>query len=255
MKGLLKVIFTILMLRFLYSKIEIPKINLITFSNNSVSINKDIFDTNQLVHTSANQEEPIDIQVKKIYIYNTHQHEKYLTNTVMDGANYLKQLLEAKGYFVVYETSNFNQYNIDHAMDLTETYPTSRIFLEHNMNEYGPFDLIIDYHRDALLREQSVYIENNKSYAKLMLVIGGASGRSNQVLYNSQVLHQEIDKILPGIMRSDFFREKNVYNQDCTERMLLIEVGGHQNYYNEVINSLEILAQAIDRCLKEGKFQ
>ena len=60
---------------------------------------------------------------------------------------------------------------------------------------------------------------------------------------------------MPGIMRSDFFRETAIYNQDYTERMLLIEVGGHQNYYNEITNSLEILAQAIDNCLKEDKFQ
>ena len=255
MKTMFKGIIVLLLIHFLYTKIQIPKINLLTFNNKSLTINKDIFDTNQLVHTTLVQNQPLNIEMKKIYIYNTHQHETYMTNSVMDGADYLKKLLEDRGYYVVYETSNFNQYKIDHHMDLTETYPTSRIFLERNINEYGPFDLIIDYHRDALLRDQAVYSNNDISYAKLMMVIGGASGKSNQVLYNSNILHNEVEKIMPGIMRSDFFRETAIYNQDYTERMLLIEVGGHQNYYNEITNSLEILAQAIDNCLKEDKFQ
>ncbi|MBM6799985.1 stage II sporulation protein P, partial [Coprobacillus cateniformis] len=47
---------------------------------------------------------------KSIYIYNTHQGEKYASNSVKEGSKYLMQLLEQRGYSVDYETTDFELY-------------------------------------------------------------------------------------------------------------------------------------------------
>ena len=254
MKYLCKIIVVILITLYLFQYITIDQTqllsHLIAFQTIETELSASLFP----VHTTLQTQEYLEIKRKKIYIYNTHQKEGYQTGTVMDGAQYLKQLLENKGYDVVFETQSFDEYKITHEMDLTETYPTSRIFLEQNINKYGPFDLIIDFHRDGLSRENSIVNINNQTYAKMMMVLGGGSSNYESVTYNSQILHQAVDEILSGVMRSDFFRSNTVYNQDYTQRMLLIEVGGQHNTYEEVKLSLQLLADAIDICLKEERF-
>ena len=37
----------------------------------------------------------------------------------------------------------------------------------------------------------------------------------------------------------------STYNQDLSNNIMLIEFGSDQNYYQEVINSIEIVAKAI----------
>ena len=51
-------------------------------------------------------------------------------------------------------------------------------------------------------------------------------------------------------MKSTMNREA-YYNQDIHENMLLIEVGSDQNTYEEIENSVQILADAITEMLKE----
>lgn len=192
---------------------------------------------------------------KRIYIYNTHQYEGYQSHTVMDGGRYLKALLEQKGYEVIFEENDFEAYKRKNNMDLTETYPTSKIFMEQALKTYGNFDLIIDFHRDAIGKEASTFTANNKSYAKLMMVVSMSSSNYKSVEANSEKIHQAVDAVQPGIMRSDFKRENVYYNQQYASKMVLIEVGGMDNTYEEVTNSLDVLAVAIDHCLKEGTIQ
>lgn len=192
---------------------------------------------------------------QSIYIYNTHQYEGYTTHTVMDGARYLANKLEELGYEVVVEENDFEAFKRENNMDLTETYPTSRIFMEKAIETHGPFDLIIDFHRDAINKDASTYIEGDKSYAKMMMVVSLSSINHETVEANSALVHQEVDAIQSGIMRYDFKRENVYYNQQYAPRMLLIEIGGMDNTFEEVQNSLDVLSQALDRCLKGGKLQ
>lgn len=192
---------------------------------------------------------------KKIYIYNTHQYEEYQTHTVMDGARHLKGTLEKLGYEVIVEENDFEAYKRANNMDLTETYPTSKIFLDKAIEKHGPFDLIIDFHRDAISKDASTFTTSNKSYAKMMMVVSLSSTNHASVEANSATLHEQVDLVQPGIMRYDFKREYAFYNQQCAPKMLLMEIGGMENTYQEVTNSLDVLAIAIDNCLKEDMFQ
>lgn len=208
----------------------------------------------EVLDTSVNNDEDM-VKKKRIYIYNTHQYEQYATHTVMDGARYLKSQLESLGYEVIVEENDFEAFKRANNMDLTETYPTSRIFLEKALEEYGSFDLIIDYHRDAISKEASTFTDGNLSYAKMMMVVSLSSINHETVEANSATLHQAVDARAAGIMRYDFKRENVYYNQQYASPMLLMEIGGMDNTFEEVQNSLNVLAFAIDDCFQKGSFK
>ena len=182
---------------------------------------------------------------KTVYIYNTHQSEEYEGGeTVMDAAAVLGNELEERGIHVVLETANFAEYLKAKGLDYNASYEASRSFMNDALVNYGGFDLIIDLHRDAIPREVSYLKANGKTYAKMMPVIGGLSKNADVIKNNSSTLSDIIDSKVHGIMRSTMVREA-YYNQSVSDRMMLIECGGDVNPFDEVKNSMEVLADGI----------
>lgn len=182
---------------------------------------------------------------KSVYIYNTHQSEGYVGGeTVMDAAAVLGNELEERGIHVVLETANFAEYLKARGLDYNQSYQASNNFMNDALVNYGGFDLIIDLHRDAIPREASFMEANGKTYAKMMPVIGGLSTNAEAIKKNSSTLSDIIDSKVHGIMRSVMVREA-YYNQSVSDRMMLIECGGDVNPFDEVKNSMEVLADGI----------
>lgn len=226
-------------------------LHLVTYDDSASLLVHQVIFNNQTLETDGTLNE----EKKSIYIYNTHQYENYENGGVMDGALYLKKKLEDLGYEVIFETNDFEAYKRNNNMDLTETYPTSRIFLEKQLESHGPFDLIIDFHRDSVSKEASTLIADGKSFAKMMMVISLSSKNYETVEANSIEIHAAAEKIQPGIMRADFKREYAYYNQQYAPSMILIEVGAQYNSYEEVTRSIDVLASAIDTCFKGEKIK
>lgn len=182
---------------------------------------------------------------KSVYIYNTHQSEAYAGGeTVMDAAAILGNKLEERGIHVVLETASFSDYLKAKNLDYNDSYEASRSFMNDALVNYGGFDLIIDLHRDAIPRDASYLKANGKTYAKMMPVIGGLSSNADVIKKNSSTLSDIIDSKVHGIMRSTMVREA-YYNQSVSDRMMLIECGGDVNPFDEVKNSMDVLADGI----------
>ncbi|MDM8156204.1 stage II sporulation protein P [Amedibacillus dolichus] len=182
---------------------------------------------------------------KWIYIYDTHQSEAYSSGeTVLDGAQLLGELLEEAGFEVVVETNSFADYMKANGLNYNDSYLVSANFLSDVLVNYGPFDLIIDFHRDAVPRESSYVTIDGKDYARMMFVVGGLSANSEQTKQISQTLYDNIEQIQPGIMKKTMVREA-YYNQEMSEHMILVEVGSDNNTFSEVRNSVEVLAEGI----------
>ncbi len=206
--------------------------------------NQDKTDTKPKNTDQKEEKKPKDTG-KTVYIYNTHQSEEYEGGeTVMDAAAVLGNELEERGIHVVLETANFAEYLKAKGLDYNASYEASRNFMNDALVNYGGFDLIIDLHRDAIPREVSYLKANGKTYAKMMPVIGGLSKNADVIKKNSSTLSDIIDSKVHGIMRSTMVREA-YYNQSVSDRMMLIECGGDVNPFNEVKNSMEILADGI----------
>ncbi len=181
---------------------------------------------------------------KSIYIYSTHQQEKYADLGVLEGSHYLAERLQKMGYNVVIEESNFENYAAANNLNYDDFYQVSNTFLTEALVKQGGFDLVIDFHRDSVGANVTRLLANDKAYAKLMFVIGSLSEKADSVRNTSQSLSSLIDSYMPSISRGIFEREA-YYNQYVTENMLLIEVGGVENSFTEIKNSLDILALSI----------
>lgn len=182
---------------------------------------------------------------KRVYIYDTHQSEEYLGGkTVLDAAKLLGEQLQEAGIEVLVETNSFADYMKENGYDYNDSYLVSANFLNDVLVNYGPFDLMIDFHRDAVPRESSYATIDGKDYARMMFVVGGLSGHSEQTTEICQTLFDKIEQVKPGIMKSTMTREA-YYNQQISDRVILVEVGSNNSTYEEVQNSVEVLGEGI----------
>lgn len=185
---------------------------------------------------------------KSIHIYNTHQGEKYASQSVKEGSRYLMQQLKQRGYEVDYETHDFELYKAKNNINYRYSYTVSKKYLSEAVKNHGQYDLVIDFHRDSIKKNLSTITYKNKSYAKLMFVVGKSSQNYKNVKKTSSELSSLLNKKIPHISRGVYEKQSH-YNQGTTKNMVLIEVGANENTYEEVQNSLNILTLAIDEYL------
>lgn len=193
--------------------------------------------------------QPLPSNNKRIYIYSTHQQEEYEDAGVFEASHYLANCLQTLGYEVIVEENNFYDYASNNGLNYNHLYQVSNIFLNQALKTYGSFDFIIDFHRDSVGANVTQLVTDTKNYAKLMFVVGGLSDKVETVKETSQILSNNVENYQPGISRGVMVREA-YYNQYVSDHMVLIEVGGVENTYEEIKNSLDILAKGIHDYLK-----
>lgn len=214
-------------------------------ANANFTLDEEDFQFETTAENPKSVPEPPKVSDKKVYIYNTHQSEDYAGGeTVMDAAALLGNELQNKGYTVVLETNDFKAYGNANDLDYNESYAISYKFLNDALVDYGGFDLIIDLHRDAIPREASFMEKDGKSYAKMMMVVGGLSTNVDAVSGRASTLNDIINAKMDGIMRTTMTREA-YYNQQVSPNTILIELGGQINPFDEIKNSIPILADGI----------
>ncbi len=187
-----------------------------------------------------------DTRKQTIYIYSTHQYEEYADGgNVWEIAYVLAKKLEEAGFYVVVEGNDFLLDAQKKGYNYNQLYLISRQFIQEAFVNYGGFDLTIDLHRDAASKSAVTFTdENGKSYAKMMFVVGMNSENASAVMNHSISLTDKINAVKPGIMRSVFERQA-VYNQDMDPNMVLLELGADTNTLEEVLNSLDVLTEAL----------
>ena len=190
----------------------------------------------------------------RIYIYNTHQTEEYdagnLKNynidlTVYTASEILKTKLEQHNIDVFVETKNIKEYLNKYGFAYKDSYKISREFL--NSSPEG-MDLYIDLHRDSADRNVTAININNKTYAKVMFVVGTNYANYNLNLDLSNKLNNLFIEFSPNITRGIYTRH-SVYNQDFSPNVILLELGGPYNTLEEIENTLSVFADVIKKYL------
>ena len=186
-----------------------------------------------------------DTKPKKIYLYNTHQSEEYIDGvTVFEVTSLFAQMLRSEGFEVVFETGDFLEELSAQNKKYNQLYTISKSYLEEALVQHGPFDLIIDVHRDSAPRSVSVVEYDGVEYARLMFVIGEKSENAAKVRAMSQTYSDKMNQSLEGIMREPFTRQSE-YNQGVADYILLLEVGSDQNTSSEALRSLKVLVELL----------
>ncbi len=210
--------------------------------------------------SSINEEkkEPI------VYLYNTHQEEQFksgsleaynIPTTVLIASKILKEYLADLKIEVIVEEQSVT--TLLHSLNLKygSSYKVSRMLMEEAQKENPSLKYFIDLHRDASSYENTTIQIEGISYARLLFVIGLENPNYKENLAYAENLKAKIEafnpKLFRGIMKKSGSGVNGIYNQDFSNRAILIEVGGQYNNIEEVNNSLRVLANILAEFIKE----
>lgn len=215
------------------------------------------------------ENKPITVpENKSVLIYNSHNLEAFLPllkdnsnpnsavssderANVVGLSNKLTELLQQEGIGVQLDKTDINQKLLDRNWKYNSSYTVSKEVVEAAINSNNDLKYLIDIHRDAARKEQTTVNINGKEYAKLYFIVGKANENYEKNQEFATKLHEEIQKKYPGISRGVFLKGKEegngVYNQNYSDRAILIEVGGVDNTQSELNLSLEAFADVYSK--------
>lgn len=181
-----------------------------------------------------------------IYLYNTHDSEKYKDNTsILDVSNMIKNKLNNYNINSITENRSISKY-LDNYQD---SYKISRKYMEECYLKNNSLEYFIDIHRDSVNSLVTEFKYNNKDYAKIMFVLGtdNKNYQNNEILMNK--INDYVNKLVPGLSRGIYKKDKSIgngiYNQDFSSNTILIEIGGVDSNIESINNSTDILVSAL----------
>jgi len=200
----------------------------------------------------------IDIDNPVVYIYNSHQLENYnndnlaiygITPNVLMASYLLKEKLNKQGISTIVEDTNLTEFlelnNWNHA----NSYKASRIFILDKQNTYDTLKYYIDIHRDSVSKNVSTIKINNKSYARILFVVGLEHKNYEKNLKLANELNDLFNKYYQGLSRGVYKKEgenvNGIYNQDISPNAMLIELGGVDNSIEEVLNTVNAISEVL----------
>ena len=194
-----------------------------------------------------------------VYIYNTHDTEKYsvpfisdysVTPTVKMVSYIFKEHLNNEGISVLVENKKIKDYLTKHKLNYYGCYDASRSYIKQ-ASKNNDFKILIDLHRDSVKYKQTLYTKDNKKYAKVMFVVTTKHKSYKKNLKFAEYLDNKLNQDYKGLSRGIYKRSDVIFNQDLNDNAILIELGGVDNQIEELNNTLEILSKIIKEYLGE----
>ncbi len=205
---------------------------------------------NQVIYTAGGDiSTRSDEKLPMVLIYHSHitetfypdTGENFTTNLELTvarlGRMLAKNLADNYGIPVMHHTG---MYDIPRRLAYQQARPHIKDILENNPE----IEIVIDLHRDGVVRRVTTTTYEGNEICNLLLVVGsGYSGWEGSFKYGLQ-LQKELDKIDKNISRG--VRPQGLtYNQDLHDRAILLEVGGHENTIKEAEAVIPLVAKAV----------
>ena len=199
----------------------------------------------------------------QILIYHTHSQEGFAdsvpgdpSTTIVGAGEYLAELLRNRGYKVMHVTSVYDL--IDGDLDRSEAYSRAEEEISQILAEHPSIQSVIDLHRDGVAEGTRLVTElNGKTMARFMFFNGLSRTRKNgpiEYLHNPYIednlaltlqLKLTCDQYYPGLARNIYLKSLR-YNLHLSPKALLIEAGAQTNTLQEILNTMEPLADVLD---------
>ena len=199
----------------------------------------------------------------QILIYHTHSQEGFAdsvpgdpSTTIVGAGEYLAELLRNRGYKVMHVTSVYDL--IDGELDRSEAYSRAEEEISQILAEHPSIQSVIDLHRDGVAEGTRLVTElNGKTMARFMFFNGLSRTRKNgpiEYLHNPYIednlaltlqLKLTCDQYYPGLARNIYLKSLR-YNLHLSPKVLLIEAGAQTNTLQEILNTMEPLADVLD---------
>lgn len=198
-----------------------------------------------------------------VYIYSTHETESYqdkylevynIKPTVKTMSYILKDYLNDYGINTIIEDKSITKILKDNKWSYKYSYEASKIAIKDTINNTKSLKLIIDLHRDSSSLSKTLLETNNTKYARILFVIGGENKNYQENLSIAESLKKLLEKEISGITRGIITKKgagvNGIYNQDLSNKSILIELGGQYNEIEELNNSLKVLSKVILKYLE-----
>ena len=232
---------------------------LINYKENTLNyLNKNLRQKKTIPVIKEESKEPL------IYIYNTHQTEEYETSTILDYSikptvtitNYiLEEIFNKNKLYTYVEESNIKEILNKNSWNYSYSYKATRTLLEQRKQEYPTLKYFIDIHRDSITKDKTTIHINDKSYAKILFLIGLENPNYQENLSFTEKLNNLINQKYPNLSKGIYKKGgpgvNGVYNQDFSKYLILVEMGGYQNTPIEVLNSSLALAECFMEVINE----
>lgn len=204
------------------------------------------------------------------HIVHTHSRESFLpelegsdniafhpeVNITLVGQR-LGEKLEEKGIPTYVDRTDIEKKLHENGWDYHRSYDISREMVEEAMAQHEELELFFDIHRDSQPREVTTVTMNNETIARTMFVIGENNPHYEKNLEMAKDLHKRLEESYPGLNRAVITKggvgSNGRYNQDLSEKSILIEIGGVENTLEEAFRAADILAEVISEQYFEQK--
>lgn len=212
-----------------------------------------------------------DNSTPQILIFHTHSQETFVDSvegdtetTIVGVGNYLTKLLTEKyGYNVIHDTSIYDFVN--GTLDRSKAYTYAEQGVQAILDANPSIDVVIDLHRDGVAETTRLITEaDGKQMAKIMFFNGVSYSNVNgniDYLYNpnrddnlAMSLQMQLlgEAYYPGFLRNIYINAYR-YCLHMRGKSMLIEAGAQTNTVQEVKNSMEPLADMLDKLLRGEK--
>jgi stage II sporulation protein P len=217
---------------------------------------------------------PVVPGAKSVFIYHTHSYESFIpllqgaktkddaissnekVNVIALGKKLTDELAKY-GIGVEHDQTNMTAELKKKSWDWASSYSLSREIVEAAAAENKNLSYFIDIHRDSLSRDITTTVINQKEYARLFFIVGRENKNYEENLQIATELNKKLEERYPGISRGVFIKGKSegngVYNQDISNRALLLEVGGVENDLTELNNSIKAFAEIFSEFYKKAE--
>ncbi|MBS6953875.1 MAG: stage II sporulation protein P [Enterocloster asparagiformis] len=202
----------------------------------------------------------------QILIYHTHSQEAFADSgpgqTVVGIGNYLTELLTAKGYNVIHDTSVYDL--VDGKLDRSKAYTYAYDGIARILEENPSVQVVLDIHRDGVGENLHLVTEvDGKPTAQIMFFNGMSQTPEGPIEYLQNPYREQnlafsfqmqldAQAYYPGFTRKIYLKGLR-YNLHLRPRSALIEVGAQTNTYEEARNAMEPLSELLDMVLQCGR--
>lgn len=198
---------------------------------------------------------------KRVYLYFTHTRESYLPHlqgvSSADSAHHsalnvtkvgemVRKALEAKGIGTTVDKTDIVAKLDQSGRKYSQSYQESRALVASAQSNHRDLQYFIDIHRDSQRKEVTTASIDGKDYAKVVFVVGGEHANYEKNVKLATQWHNLLEKKYKGLSRGVILKQgKNTngkFNQDLSDKAMLIEFGGVDNTFEELNRTAEAFA-------------
>lgn len=199
-------------------------------------------------------------QEKKVLLYFTHTSEAFAPQNgqalhIAEVGTMIQQELEKKGIGTIVDQTDIGAILQEKGKSYSRSYEESRPVVEASMKKTPSLAYFVDIHRDSQKKEVTTATVNGQVMAKTVFVVGGEHARYEENATFAAALHRLFEQHYPGLSRGVIVKSgqstNGKFNQDLSNRAILIEMGGVDNTKEELARSAAAFADVLARFIGE----